>query len=78
MLVVRGYTDLKEVEKIQNTLNKDIKKDMKKLTKVCKKFIETQNINLMPDFEYYGSKIFDDSQQLFLIESMFEKVEDKP
>ena len=51
---------------------------MKKLNKVCKKFIETQNINLMPDFEYYGNKIFNDNQNLFLIESMFEKVEDKP
>ena len=75
MLKVRDYTDLKEVEKIHKKLNKDITKDMKKLTRICNRFLKTQDIRLMPDFEYYGNKIFNDSQQLFLIDSMFEKVE---
>lgn len=72
MIKLREYNDLKEVEKIHKKLNKDIAKDMNKLLKVCKKFIKTQDIGLMPDFEYFGNKIFDDSQQLFLIDSMFE------
>lgn len=75
MLKVKSHVELKEVEKIQKKLRKDIEKDTKKLTKICEKFIKTQDLGLAPDFEYYGNKIYDDSQHLFLIESMFEEVE---
>ena len=74
MLKIRDDIDLKDVEKIQNLLNKDIKKDTKKLTKICKKFIETQDLCLMPDFEYYGNKIYEEGQHLNLIDMIVEKV----
>jgi len=75
MLKVKNHVELKEVEKIQKKLRKDIEKDTKKLTKICGKFIKTQDLCLVLDFEYYGNKIYNDSQQLFLIESMFEESE---
>lgn len=57
----------KDAYKIYSRLNKDTKKNKKKLLNLCKKYVETEDDDLLIDIEYYADTIFDDIQDMMLI-----------
>ena len=58
----------KDTKKIYKTLNRNIKKDKKELKKYINKWLETEDTKFLADIEYFAEKIFDDEQDINLIE----------
>lgn len=57
----------KDSYSIYKTLKKDIKKNKKKLLKLCKKYTETEDDNLLIDIEFYSNQLVDDLQDKTLL-----------
>ena len=58
----------KGAKKIQKKLIKDTNKNNKKLLKLCQKYIDTEDYNLLLDIEYYSDLMIDDLGDLLLLE----------
>lgn len=58
----------KDARKVYKKLTKDNEKNKKKLLKLCKKYVETEDDNLLIDIEYYSDLMIDDIGDLLLIE----------
>lgn len=54
----------KDSYQIYKSCVKRLKKNKEKMFKICQKYIETSDDNLMPDFEFYASEIYEDSQNI--------------
>lgn len=58
----------KDARKVYKKLTKENEKNKKKLLKLCKKYVETEDDNLLIDIEYYSDLMIDDIGDLLLIE----------
>ena len=58
----------KDAIKVHKKLTKENEKNKKKLLKLCKKYVETEDDNLLFDIEYYSDLMIDDIGDLLLIE----------
>ena len=58
----------KETKKIYKKLKKDIIKNKKQLKKYINKWLETEDTKYLVDIEYFATEIFDDEQDITLIE----------
>lgn len=58
----------KETKKIYKKLKKDIIKNKKQLRKYINKWLETEDTKYLADIEYFVTEIFDDEQDITLIE----------
>lgn len=67
MGLIKGGIMNKDTRKIYKRLEKDLSKNKPKLIEVCKKYIESENDNLLPDIEYLCNRVYEDSQDRLLI-----------
>ena len=58
----------KDAIKVHKKLTKESEKNKKKLLKLCEKYIETEDDDLLFDIEYYSDLMIDDIADLNLIE----------
>lgn len=58
----------KDAIKVHKKLTKENEKNKKKLLKLCEKYIETEDDDLLFDIEYYSDLMIDDIADLNLIE----------
>lgn len=66
----------KYTKRIYKRLNKDLDKNRKKLVEICEKYIATQNDILLPDIEYFSQLVWNDTQDLLLINIATAPIED--
>lgn len=63
----------KEVKKVYKNLEKNIKKAEEKLQKLCKKYAETGENELLIDINYYSEILIEDTTDMMLIEMCCEE-----